>query len=264
MGRSFGQPVEVCPRWAFERLYLVRGSNSWPEQRGPRSPYTSDSLQANSRHNGFDSASSISFQNGQQHLKTDKSPLRRTMYTALHILLFVAAAGRAATVIHFDEKRPNHRCASSVVHKSGCGRSTADYSPRFLPTDGQIGMYGPPLQRHRGMSAKSTSITQAAPQRRELPRQSAHAVVRKSGHQLRTLVAAGIDSRAHLTRVLAQHCARGGADRPRSLNLKQVSPCHSSCTGRCTRFGNNQRKRQPAAAVHSDIGESRHNTAQRE
>ena len=122
-------------------------------------------------------------------------------------------------------------------------RSAADYSPRFLPTDGQIGMYGPPLQRQRCMSAKSTPITQAAPQRRELPRQSAHAVVRKSAHQLRTLVAAGIDSRAHLTRVLAQHCAHGGADRPRSLNLKRVSPCHASCTGRCTRFSNNQRVR---------------------
>ena len=34
------------------------------------------------------------------------------------------------------------------------------------------------------------------------------------------------------------------------------------CTGRCTRFSNNQRKRQPAAAVHSEIGESGHNTAQ--
>ncbi len=107
-------------------------------------------------------------------------------------------------------------------------------------------MYGPPLRRQQCMSAKSTSITQAAPQRRELPRQSAHAVVRKSAHQLRTLVAAGIDSRAHLTRVLGQHCAHGGADRPRSLNLKRVSHCHSSCTGRCTRFSNNQRKRQPA------------------
>jgi len=104
-------------------------------------------------------------------------------------------------------------------------------------------MYGPPLQRQRCMSAKSTSITQAAPQRRELPRQSAQAVVRKSAHQLRTLVAAGIDSRAHRTRVLAQHCAHGGADRPRSLNLKRVSPCHSSCTGPCTRFSNNQRVR---------------------
>ena len=83
----------------------------------------------------------------------------------------------------------------------------------------------------------------AAPQRRELPRQSAHAVVRTFAHQLRILVAAGIDSGAHLTRVLAQHRAHGGAHRPRSLNLKRVSPCHSSCTGRCTRFSNNQRAR---------------------
>ena len=104
-------------------------------------------------------------------------------------------------------------------------------------------MYGPPLQRQRFMSAKSTSISQAVPQRRELPRQSAHAVVRTFAHQLRTLVAAGIDSGAHLTRVLAQHRAHGGAHRPRSLNLKRVSPCHSSCTGRCTRFSNNQRAR---------------------
>src|SRR5208337_2444370 len=107
-----------------------------------------------------------------------------------------------------------------------CGRSAADYSLRFLPTDGQIGMYSSPLQRQRCMSAKSTSITQAAPQRRELPRQSAHAVVRKSAHQLRTLVAAGIDSRAHLTRVLGQHCAHGGADGPRRVNLKLVAPCN--------------------------------------
>ena len=49
---------------------------------------------------------------------------------------------------------------SSVVQKSGCGRSPADCSLRFLPTDGQIGMYGPPLQRQRFMSAKSTSIAQ--------------------------------------------------------------------------------------------------------
>src|SRR5271166_6639128 len=34
-----------------------------------------------------------------------------------------------------DEKRPNHRCASSAVHKSGCGRSPADNSPSFRPTD---------------------------------------------------------------------------------------------------------------------------------
>ena len=63
----------------------------------------------------------------------------------------------------------------------------------------------------------------------------------KFAHPLRILVAAGIDSRVHLMRILVQHCAHGGADRPRSLNLKRVSPCHSSCTGPCTRFGNNQR-----------------------
>ena len=79
-------------------------------------------------------------------------------------------------------------------------------------------------------------------------------------HPLRTLVAAEIDSRVHLMRIRVQHFAHGGADRPRSLNLKRVSPCHSSCTGHCTRFSNNRRK-QPASAVHSDIGESVHNTA---
>jgi hypothetical protein len=36
-------------------------------------------------------------------------------------------------------------------------------------------------------------------------------------------------------------------------------PCAQCCAR--TRFSNNQRKRQPAAAVHSDIGESGHNTA---
>ena len=123
----------------------------------------------------------------------------------------------------------------SLTPRKPCrGRSPADHSPRFLPTDGHIGMYGPPLQRQRCVSAKSASITQAAPQRRELPRRSAHAVVRKSAHQLRTLVTAGIDSRAHLTRVLAQHCAHGGADTPGSLNLRRVSPCHSSCAARLT------------------------------
>ena len=52
---------------------------------------------------------------------------------------------------------------------------------------------------------------------------------------------AGIDSRVHLIRILAQNCAHGGADRRRSLNLKRVAPCHSSCTSPCTRFGNSQR-----------------------
>ena len=178
------------------------------------------------------------------HLTPYPSRTKRSANPPLVSIVHKRGSGklrRAAREVHLrqvDGKRPNHRCASSVVHKSGCGRSAADYSPRFLPTDGQIGMYGPPLQRC--MSAKSTSIAQAAPQRRELPRQSAHAVVRKSAHQLRTLVAAGIDSRAHLTRVLAQHCAHGGADRPRSLNLKRVSPCHSSCPDPCAQFGNNR------------------------
>jgi hypothetical protein len=46
-----------------------------------------------------------------------------------------------------------------------------------------------------------------------------------------------------MIRILAQHCAHGVADRPRSLNLKRVAPCHSSCTSPCTRFGNSQRVR---------------------
>ncbi len=55
------------------------------------------------------------------------------------------------------------------------------------------------------------------------------------------LVATGISSRVQMMRILAQHCAHGGADRPRSLNLKRVAPCRSSCTSPCTRFGNSQR-----------------------
>ena len=51
------------------------------------------------------------------------------------------------------------------------------------------------------------------------------------------------DSHVHLLRILAQHPAHGGADRPRSVTLEPVSRCHSSCTGRCTRFGNNPRMR---------------------
>ena len=80
-------------------------------------------------------------------------------------------------------------------------------------------------------------------------------------HPLRTLVAAEIHSRVHLMRIRVQHFPYGGADGPRSLNLKRVSPCHSSRTGYCTQFSNNRRKQQPAAAVHSDIGESVHNAA---
>ncbi len=81
-------------------------------------------------------------------------------------------------------------------------------------------------------------------------------------HQLRTLVAAEIDSRVYLMRIRVQHFPRGGAERPRSLNLKRVSPCHSSSTGQCTRFSNNRRK-QPVLALHSDIGESVHKQLRR-
>jgi hypothetical protein len=42
--------------------------------------------------------------------------------------------------------------------KSGCERSPADNSLRFLPTDGQTGMYGSPLHRQQCMSPKSTAI----------------------------------------------------------------------------------------------------------
>ena len=44
-------------------------------------------------------------------------------------------AAREAHLGQVDGKRPNHRCASSAVHKSGCGRSPADNSPSFRPTD---------------------------------------------------------------------------------------------------------------------------------
>jgi hypothetical protein len=81
-------------------------------------------------------------------------------------------------------------------------------------------------------------------------------------HPLRTLVAAEIDSRVYLMRIRVQHFPRGGAERPRSLNLKRVSPCHSSSTGQCTRFSNN-RRRQPVLALHSDIGESVHKQPRR-
>ena len=68
-------------------------------------------------------------------------------------------------------------------------------------------------------------------------------VVLKFLHGLYVLVAAGTDSRVHLLRILAQHRVHGGADRPRSVTLEPVSRCHPSCTGRCTRFGNNPRIR---------------------
>ena len=61
-------------------------------------------------------------------------------------------------------------------------------------------------------------------------------------HPLRTLLAAEIGSRMHPMRRRVQHLGHGGADRPHSLNLKRVSPCHSSCTGHCTRFSNNRQR----------------------
>jgi len=48
--------------------------------------------------------------------------------------------------------------------KSCCGRSPADNSLRFLPTDGQTGTYSSPLHRQRCMSPKSTPITRPSPQ----------------------------------------------------------------------------------------------------
>ncbi len=54
------------------------------------------------------------------------------------------------------------------------------------------------------------------------------AAVWKFANLLHILPAAGTNSHVHLMRILAQHCAHGGAER--------VSPCHSSCTGPCTRL----------------------------
>jgi len=53
------------------------------------------------------------------------------------------------------------------------------------------------------------------------------------------LVAAGIGSRIHLGRILAQHRAHGGARPPRSSDLEPVSTCHPTCSGPCTRFLSN-------------------------
>src|SRR5271157_153931 len=58
-------------------------------------------------------------------------------------------------------------------------------------------------------------------------------------HQLRTLVAAGIDSHMRLMLILVQRCAHGGTGRPHSLTLKRVSPRHWSYAGPCTWFVNN-------------------------
>jgi len=78
----------------------------------------------------------------------------------------------------------------------------------------------------------------ASPQCHEPSLQPTQALVLKFLHELYVLVAAGTDSRVHLLRILTQHRAHGGADRPRSVTLESVSTCHPSCTGPCTRFGN--------------------------
>src|SRR5271157_2350084 len=81
-------------------------------------------------------------------------------------------------------------------------------------------------------------------------------------NQLRTLVAAGIDSHMRLMLILVQRCAHGGTGRPHSLTLKRVSPRHWSYAGPCTWFVNNRlRKEQQLADAHTDAGESVHNTA---
>jgi hypothetical protein len=74
-------------------------------------------------------------------------------------------------------------------------------------------------------------------------------LTRSSYTRLRTLLAAEIGSRIHPMRRRVQHLGHGGADRPRSLNLKRVSPCHSSCTGHCTRFSNNRHRLYTPIAV---------------
>jgi hypothetical protein len=64
----------------------------------------------------------------------------------------------------------------------------------------------------------------ASPQCHELSLQPTHAVVPKFLHELCILVAAGIDRHVLLIRKLARHHAHGGADRPRSSDLKPASP----------------------------------------
>ena len=149
---------------------------------------------------------------------------------------------RATRRVHLrqvDEKRPNHRCASSAVHKSGCGRSPADNSPSFRPTDKPESFVRSSIASCSRVP-KSTSITRASPQCRDFRCNQDTAEVWMFAHLLHALVASGIDSRVHLTRILAQHSAHSCPSRLRSLALKPVSPpCHSPCTSPCARFGYN-------------------------
>jgi hypothetical protein len=72
-------------------------------------------------------------------------------------------------------------------------------------------MYGSPLHRQQCMSPKSTSITRASPQCHDFRCNQDTAIVWKFAHPVHILVAAEIDSRAHLTRIHAPHCTHGGA-----------------------------------------------------
>src|SRR5208337_1028256 len=78
--------------------------------------------------------------------------------------------------------------------KSGCERSPTDNSLRFLPTNGQTGMYGSPIHRQLCMSPKSTSITRAQPQRHDFRCNQHTAVAWKFAHVAYILVASGIGS----------------------------------------------------------------------
>src|SRR5208337_4761798 len=61
------------------------------------------------------------------------------------------------------------------------------------------------------MSPKNTSITRASPQCHDFRCNQDTAIVWTFAHPVHILVAAGIDSRVHLTRIHAPHCTHGGA-----------------------------------------------------
>jgi len=94
----------------------------------------------------------------------------------------------------------------------GCESSSADNSQRFLPTDGQTGMYGSPFHRKRCTSHKSTFIARGSPQCHDFRCNRDTAWVWKFAHLVHILVAAGIDSRVQLMRIFTQHCVHNGAD----------------------------------------------------
>ena len=119
----------------------------------------------------------------------------------------------------------------------------------------------PPLQRQRCMSAKSTSIAQAAPQRRELPRQSAHAV-----SKVRTLAAHSCCSRNRQPRASDERPCRALCARRRRQTVQFESqtsfalplvlhwPLHA------VQQQPAREERQLATAVQTNAGGSEHNT----